>query len=229
MSQKILIADDNPEIREVVHVLLENEGFEVSEADNGQRALEACADKDLIILDIMMPEMDGIDACRRIREVSNAPILFLTAKTLEADKEEGFASGGDDYIVKPFSYTELLSRVRALLRRYCVYKGKEAETDGQLLQRQDLKVDTNFGKVYLEEEEIFLTDIEYRILLLLMEHPKKVFSNPELYETIWKEPYLYTANNTIMVHIRNLRKKLKVNPSTPKYIKTVWGKGYRFD
>lgn len=229
MSYHILIVDDNPEIREVVNVLLTNEGYQIEEACDGLQAIEKAKDKDLIILDIMMPNMDGYEVCRRIREFHNAPILFLTAKSMEQDKTLGFSSGGDDYLPKPFSYVELLSRVKALLRRYTVYKGKESSNTDTTLEIFNLKLDANSHQVYMDEERVMLTDLEYRILELLMRNPKKTFSNQDLYENVWKEPYLYTANNTIMVHIRNLRKKLNVNPQNPMYIKTVWGKGYRFE
>lgn len=229
MSYHILIVDDNPEIREVVNVLLTNEGYQIEEACDGLQAIEKAKDKDLIILDIMMPNMDGYEVCRRIREFHNAPILFLTAKSMEQDKTLGFTCGGDDYLPKPFSYVELLSRVKALLRRYTVYRGKESSNTDTTLEMFNLKLDANAHQVYMDEERVMLTDLEYRILELLMRNPKKTFSNQDLYENVWKEPYLYTANNTIMVHIRNLRKKLNVNPQNPMYIKTVWGKGYRFE
>ncbi|MGX8852788.1 response regulator transcription factor [Amedibacillus sp. YH-ame10] len=229
MAQRIMIADDSPEIREVVNVLLSNEGYEIVEAENGNEAL-ACIDGiDLFILDIMMPEMDGYRACRAIREKSNAPILFLTAKTLDGDKALGFSCGGDDYLVKPFSYNELISRVKALLRRYCVYKGKEGTHDSKIVEKYNLMVNLENNQVHVDGERVALTEIEYRILMLLLCEPKRVFSNQELYEIIWESPYLYTANNTIMVHMRNLRKKLHVDPQNPMYIKTVWGKGYRFE
>lgn len=229
MSNNILIVDDNPEIREVVNVLLTNEGYQIEEASDGAQAIQKIHDKDLIILDIMMPGMDGYEVCRKIREMSNAPILFLTAKSMDQDKTLGFSCGGDDYLPKPFSYAELLSRVKALLRRYTVYKGKEVSLTDTILESYDLKLDTENQQVYLGEDLISLTDLEYHILELLMKNPKKTFSNQDLYENVWKEPYLYTANNTIMVHIRNLRKKLNINPQNPLYIKTVWGKGYRFE
>lgn len=229
MSNNILIVDDNPEIREVVNVLLTNEGYQIEEACDGLEAIQKAKDKDLIILDIMMPNMDGYEVCRKIRETSNAPILFLTAKSLEQDKSLGFSCGGDDYLPKPFSYVELLSRVKALLRRYTVYKGKDSANTDTTLEMYNLKLDGDNHQVYLDEEQVLLTDLEYRILELLMRNPKKTFSNQDLYENVWKEPYLYTANNTIMVHIRNLRKKLNINPQNPMYIKTVWGKGYRFE
>lgn len=229
MNYKILIVDDNPEIREVVNVLLSNEGYLIVEACDGLEAIEKANDKDLIILDIMMPNMDGYEVCQKIRETSNAPILFLTAKSMEQDKTQGFLCGGDDYLPKPFSYAELLGRVKALLRRYTVYKGKEVKKQENILEMYNLRVDLDKNQAYLDGERIMLTDLEYHILVLLMKQPKKTFSNQELYENVWDEPYLYTANNTIMVHIRNLRKKLKINPQSPLYIKTVWGKGYRFE
>ena len=229
MNYKILIVDDNPEIREVVNVLLSNEGYMIEEAYDGFEAIKKANDKDLIILDIMMPNMDGFEVCQKIRETNNAPILFLTAKSMEQDKTQGFLCGGDDYLPKPFSYGELLGRVKALLRRYTVYKGKEVKKQENILEMYNLKVELDKNQVYLDDEKVMLTDLEYRILVLLMKQPKKTFSNQELYENVWDESYLYTANNTIMVHIRNLRKKLKINPQSPLYIKTVWGKGYRFE
>lgn len=229
MSNKILIVDDNPEIREVVRVLLENEGYEVEEAENGEIAIEKAHEKDLIILDVMMPKLDGYKACEQIRKTSNAPILFLTAKTMDQDKTTGFLSGGDDYLEKPFSYSELIARVKALLRRYYVYKGKEASIEDDVLKIHDLYIHKTSNDVTRGDEHINLTEIEYQILRLLATNPKKIFSNQELYEAIWESEYMYSANNTIMVHIRNLRKKLKVDPQQPVYIKTVWGKGYRFE
>lgn len=229
MQNKILIVDDNPEIREVVNVLLSNEGYQIEESDNGITAIDKCKDADLIILDIMMPEMDGFHVCRKIREITNAPILFLTARTMDQDKALGFSSGGDDYMAKPFSYNELITRVKALLRRYTVYKGKQVVEEGNMIITHNLKIHKESNQVYIDNERIQLTEIEYRILLLLAGNPKKLYSNQELYEHIWEDTYMYTANNTIMVHIRNLRKKLGVDPQKPIYIKTVWGKGYRFD
>lgn len=230
MGHTILIADDNPEIREVVNVLLSNEGFRVIEAENGTEAIAHAKGVDLFILDIMMPEMDGYKACRIIRKTSNAPILFLTAKTLESDKALGFSSGGDDYLVKPFSYNELLSRVKAMIRRYCEYKGKAGGKEEEaVIEKYNLKIDLETSRVYIDDQQVALTDIEYRILILLACEPKRVFSNQEMYESVWDTPYLFNANNTIMVHIRNLRKKLHIDSQNPLYIKTVWGEGYRFE
>lgn len=229
MGQRIMIADDSEEIREVVNVLLSNEGYEVVEAENGIAAIAYEGSIDLYILDIMMPELDGYKTCRKIREKSNAPILFLTAKTLDGDKALGFSSGGDDYLIKPFSYNELISRVKALLRRYCVYKGKEGQQQSTAIEKYNLQVLLEPEQVYIDQQRIALTEIEYRMLKLLIQNPKHVFSNQEIYEAIWESAYLYTANNTIMVHMRNLRKKLGVDPADPLYLKTIWGKGYRFE
>lgn len=229
-KKKILFADDEPEIREVVRILLESEGYEVLEATNGVEAVEMADNTvDLIILDVMMPEKTGVSACAEIRKSTSAPILFLTAKTQDSDKTMGFSAGGDDYLAKPFSYTELISRVKALLRRYYIYKGKEeAQEEGQLVL-QDLRIDPEFNEVLKEGKEIPLTDIEYRILLLLASNRRKIFTIQNIYESVWEEPYFFGSNNTVMVHIRNLRKKLESDPQNPKYIVNVWGKGYRVE
>jgi two-component system OmpR family response regulator len=228
--KNILIADDNEEIREIVRVLLESEGYNVIEAVDGEDAVIKVDESiDLIILDIMMPRKSGFKACVEIREKTSAPILFLTAKTQDSDKCMGFSVGSDDYLSKPFSYTELVSRVKALLRRYYVYKGKDRIESTDLININGLTINTTSKEVSIDEEEVTLTDIEYNILLLMAQHRKKVFSAQNLYESVWKEPYFYSCNNTIMVHIRNLRRKLEKDPENPKYIKTVWGKGYRIE
>lgn len=229
-KKKILIADDNDEIREIVRVLLESEGYGVIEASDGEEAVvKVDEDIDLIILDIMMPIKSGFKACVEIREKTSAPILFLTAKTQDSDKCMGFSSGCDDYLSKPFSYTELVSRVKALIRRYYVYRGKEKKSSSQLINISGLKISSTSNEVSVDGEEITLTDIEYKILMLMAEQRKKIFSAQNLYESVWNEPYFYSCNNTIMVHIRNLRRKLEKDPQNPKYIKTVWGKGYRIE
>lgn len=228
--KNILIADDNEEIREIVRVLLESEGYNVIEAVDGEDAvIKVDGSIDLIILDIMMPRKSGFKACVEIREKTSAPILFLTAKTQDSDKCMGFSVGSDDYLSKPFSYTELVSRVKALLRRYYVYKGKDRIESTDIININGLTINTTSREVSIDEEEVTLTDIEYNILLLMAQHRKKVFSAQNLYESVWKEPYFYSCNNTIMVHIRNLRRKLEKDPENPKYIKTVWGKGYRIE
>lgn len=227
---KILIADDSEEIREILRVLLESEGYMIEEAVNGQEAIDKVTGHiDLIILDIMMPIKSGFKACTEIREKTNAPILFLTAKTQDSDKQLAFSSGSDDYLSKPFSYAELLSRVKALLRRYHVYKGKSSSEIPSIIHLGVLDISTTSNNVYINQNEIFLTDIEYNILLLLASHRKKIFSAQNIYESVWKEPYFYNCNNTVMVHIRNLRTKIELNPQNPIYIKTIWGKGYKIE
>ncbi|MFQ8705279.1 MAG: response regulator transcription factor [Thomasclavelia sp.] len=232
VNNKILIADDNPEIREVLNVLLSSEGYDVIEAKDGQEAIELISSEiDLYILDIMMPVINGYQACMEIRKKSNAPILFLTAKSQESDKTLGFSSGGDDYLSKPFSYNELTTRVKALLRRYYIYQGKinNDESNENKITYNNIVIDPNNEIVFLDGEQIELTYIEYQILYLLLSNRKHIYSTQALYENIWNEPYYYSANNTIMVHIRNLRKKIETDPQNPKIIKTIWGKGYRCD
>lgn len=227
MERKILLADDDPEIRNVARILLESEGYRVVEASDGAQAVSAVDDTvDLIILDVMMPARDGYSACMEIRKKSTVPILFLTAKTQDSDKTMGFSAGGDDYLAKPFSCSELVARVKALLRRCYVYSG---EPDPRVLRIQDLTIDTAFNEVKKDGGEIFLTDLEYRILLLMAKNRTKIFTIQNIYESVWEEPYFYTSNNTVMVHIRNLRKKLETDPQNPRYIKNVWGKGYRVE
>lgn len=226
----IMIADDDPDIREVVRILLESEGFRIVEAVDGDDAVSKIDPAiDLYILDVMMPGKSGYQVCRAIRAASTAPILFLTAKSQDGDKSMGFSSGGDDYLPKPFSYTELTARVKALLRRYYVYRGKESEESKEKIVIRDLVIDRQTCEVRLAGAEVQLTDIEYRMLLLMAENRRKVFSAQNLYESIWNEPYFYSCNNTIMVHIRNLRRKIEPDPDNPQYIKTVWGKGYHID
>ena len=228
----ILIVDDNPEIREIIEILLTGEGFLTFQAKDGMTALKLLQEQDfdLIILDIMMPGINGYQTCLEIRKSSNAPVLFLSARTKDSDKTLGFSSGGDDYLAKPFSYNELISRVKALIRRYHVYKGKtEKKEPLQTIQYHQLTVDEYSEQVSKNGTSIELTDTEYRLLILLLKHRGQVFSAERLYEAIWDEPYYYGANNTVMVHIRNLRKKIEEDPNKPSLIKTVWGKGYRCD
>ena len=232
---QILVADDNPEIREIITILLSAEGNRVTGAPDGMAALEILSEQtfDLIILDVMMPNLGGYQTCVKIREQTNAPILFLSARTADSDKTLGFSSGGDDYLAKPFSYSELVSRVKALLRRYQIYQGKSADMppaqkETALFIRQ-LTIHPDTLEVLVNNIPIELTDTEYALLLLLAAHPKQIFSAEHLYEAVWKEPYYHGAANTVMVHIRNLRKKIETDPKNPSLIKTVWGRGYRCD
>lgn len=228
MNEKIMVVDDDADIREVIEVLLSSEGYQVIMASNGKEALELInEDIDLIILDIMMPEMNGYQTCVHLREKTNAPILFLTAKGQDSDKTLGFSSGGDDYLTKPFSYNELNGRVKALLRRYHVYQGKSVKKENELVyQSGDLKIDSRHRQAYLKDQPLELTDIEFEILEYLLINKRQVISPSQLFEAIWHEDYYYGANNTIMVHIRHLRQKIEEDPQNPIHIKTIWGKGY---
>lgn len=229
-KKKILFADDDQEIRAVVRVFLESEGYEVIEAVNGEEAVRLADDTlDLIILDVMMPGKNGVSACAEIRRTLTVPILFLSARTQDSDKTVGFGAGADDYLAKPFSYSELAARVKALIRRYHVYKGKETEASEGVLTVRGLSVDRSCNEVFMEGKEILLTDLEYRMLLLLISNRGKIFTIENIYETIWQEPFFYSANNTVMVHIRNLRRKLEHDPKNPSYVVNVWGKGYRVE
>jgi len=233
LNTKILIIEDDADIREGVRILLESEGYAVTEADNGRNGLALLDDSfSLVILDVMMPGISGLKTCEEIRKISVIPVLFLTAKSNESDKLIGLMAGGDDYLVKPFSYAELLGRVKALLRRYQVYSGKAdspfASEDASICVG-NITIRENCNEVNVNGKEVDLTDLEYRILLLLMKYPRKIFSAQNLYESVWQEEYLYSSNSTVMVHIRKIRSKIEEKPDAPDHIKTVWGKGYRFE
>lgn len=227
---QILVVDDEEEIRDVIRVLLESEGFSVLEARSGEEALALFSpDTDLVILDVMMPGISGYQVCLRLREHWNVPILFLTAKTQDSDLTLGYSTGGDDYLAKPFSYPELMARVKGLLRRYQVYKGKAASQVSQYAEWRGLRLDCDHNEVWKEGRELNLTDTEYRLLRLLLLHHGKIFSAQNLYESVWEEPYFAPSSNTVMVHIRKLREKIEDDPQQPKLLKTVWGKGYRIE
>ena len=229
-KQKILIVDDDPEIREVLRLLLTGEGYQVVEAAGGTQVLELLDDSvGLVILDVMMPDITGYGVCVEIRRRSAVPVLFLTAKSQDSDKTLGFSAGGDDYLVKPFSYSELISRVKAMLRRYYVYGAKLTETRPLLHCCGSVEIDPYQCLVRQNGSEVSLTDTEYRILLLLATHPGKIFSVQNIYESVWNEPYFYSSNNTVMVHIRNIRRKLGDDPQNCRTIRTVWGRGYRIE
>ena len=231
-EQTILIVEDDPDIRDGVRILLAGEGYRILEAENGAKALQTFSPEvDLVILDVMMPGMSGLRVCEELRKRSTVPILFLTAKAQESDKLIGLTAGGDDYLVKPFSYAELIARVKALLRRYCVYQGKGqpgATYEDNMLSAQGITIALDHNQVWVRGEERDLTEIEYQILRLLMQRPQWIFSAQAIYESIWNEPYFPVSNGTVMVHIRKLRTKIEDDPQNPVFIKTVWGKGYRF-
>ena len=230
MEEKIsiLVVDDEPDIRRICRILLENNGYCVHEAATGLEAVDVIRrhpEIDLILMDVMMPDMGGYDACSRIRECSMAPVLFLTAKTQEQDKLLAYRSGGDDFLAKPFSHAELMMKVESLLRRYRVYKNKSS---GRTL-RPGIVLDEENRRVMVNGQLLELTETEFSILHCLAENRGRVVPVRTIYETVWHETYMPTSNNTVMVHIVNLRKKLEEDPANPRLIRTVWGKGYQID
>lgn len=231
-NQTVLLIEDDASIREGIRILLEAEGYMVEEAEDGPRGLGILGDKtSIVILDVMMPGISGIRVCKEIRKKSNVPVLFLTAKGEDSDKLLGLEVGGDDYLTKPFSYVELLGRVKAILRRHTVYdQAAPGDRAGQpeWLEAGELRVHMKYNQVVRGVEDINLTEMEYQLLLLFMSRPQKIFSINNLYESIWEEPFGASSGNTVMVHIRRLRKKIEENPQKPRFIMTVWGKGYRF-
>ena len=226
-TSHILIVDDDPDIRKVLFFLLKDNYF-VEEAADGAAAVEYIAahpETDLVVLDVMMPGMSGYEACGKIRALSNAPILFLTAKSAEADMISAYGSGGDDFLSKPFSQGEFLAKVNSLLRRYKEYRGKPAEA----LTIDGLEVDLETHSVKSSGKDVTLTDTEYAILEYLLKNRGSNVTAAELYESVWKERFLPGSGNTVMVHVLNLRRKIEETPSAPKIIRTVWGKGYQID
>ena len=227
-TTKILIVDDDPDIRNVLNLLLRSD-YETAEAADGFAAVEYIQqnpETDLVILDVMMPGMDGIETCGKIRESSNVPILFLTAKSAEQDRIAAYRSGGDDFLSKPFSQPELLAKVSSLLRRYREYRGKPAST---VWTNGNLEVDLNTRMVRSAGENVPLTDTEYSILECLVKNRGRTVTTQELYESVWNEKFLPGSGNTIMVHVLNLRRKIEEVPSSPRIIRTVWGRGYQVD
>ena len=225
----ILICDDQVDIVNALKIYLAPEGYRLFEAFDGAEALRIVREQDihLVLLDIMMPKMDGITATAKIREYSNVPIILLTAKSETEDKVLGLNVGADDYVTKPFVPVEVLARVRSNLRRYDRLGAKPAETSGTITIG-GIVLDDRSKTVTVDGEEAGLTPIEYDILKLLTEHPGKVFSSRAIYETVWKENP-YGSENAVAVHIRHLREKVEINPSEPRYLKVVWGRGYKME
>ena len=222
-KKNILIADDEAEIREVLELLLTGEGYNVISCADGEEVLASASDNiDLYILDIGMPGMTGLKATTLLRREYDTPIIFLTAYSTESDKVMGFSAGADDYIVKPFSNIELLMRVKAILRRSSTVKAKS-----NTIILKDLTIDTDSQSVTRAGERINLTYTEYSILVLLASHPKKIYSLDNIYDSIWGDDAV--GDNSIMVHIKNLRKKIGDSSREPIYIKTAWGRGYYVD
>ena len=224
---RVLIVDDDPDIREVLRLLLK-ERFFVAEAENGAMAIDYIRqnpDTDLIILDVMMPGMSGIEACAEIRKLSNAPVLFLTAKSAEQDRVSAYQSGGDDFLSKPFSQAELLAKVGSLLRRYHEYRGKQES----VITIDNLELDFANHSVRSNGKPVVLTDTEYNILEYLVKNRGTIVTAAQLYEAVWGEKFLSGSGNTVMVHVLNVRRKIEENPSSPRILRTVWGRGYQID
>ncbi len=223
---RILVVDDDQEIRDGIEIYLKNEGYDVIKAADGIEALEQLeqAEVHLIILDIMMPKMDGITATFKIREQRNIPILMLSAKSESTDKIHGLSVGADDYVTKPFHPLELMARVKSMLRRY-VQLGTHLQDEQQQV---GITLDTNAKAVRKDGELIKLTPIEYKITELLLKNVGRVFSIQEIYELVWKEE-AYNAENIVAVHIRKIREKIEDNPKNPRYLKVVWGLGYKME
>jgi two-component system, OmpR family, response regulator VanR len=228
---KILIVDDEKEIADLIEIHLTNEGFKVCKAANGQQALHALAEQSiqLVILDIMMPGIDGLELCRRIRRSMNIPILMLSAKSQDMDKVMGLSTGADDYLAKPFNVIELMARVKSQLRRYLYLNPNIGQdTGGDRIAAGDLVLNKASHQAIVGDREVILTATEFDILLLLASHPGRVFSAEEIFRKVWKDHY-YSSNNAVMVHIRKIREKVEDDPGKPNRIKTVWGVGYRFE
>ncbi len=226
-NEYILIVDDDSDIRNLIGIYLENEGYKYIKCDNPLSALEVVQTTKvaLILLDVMMPKMDGITACMKLREKTNAPIIFISAKSEDMDIVSGLMSGGDDYVTKPFSPVQLMTRVKAQLRRYRQYSPSQQEQPKSTLEFEDITVDTDSHQVWVNGTLTELTFKEYEILELLMRNKGIVLSIKRIYEAVWHDEF-YAAENTVMMHIANLRKKLSPDGSKT-YVKTVWGRGYK--
>lgn len=227
---RVLICDDEKEIVDAIEIYLQQEGYETLRAADGIEAIEAVAKNDiqLIIMDVMMPRMNGIHAMQKIREFSTVPVIMLSAKSEDVDKIAGLTYGADDYVTKPFNPMELMARVRSQIRRYTMLGCKTVKEEAGCLQNGGLELFDEKKQVFVDGEEIRLTPMEFSILKLLMENPGIVFSAARIYEAVWKEDAL-AADNTVAVHIRHLREKIEINPKEPRYIKVVWGVGYKME
>ncbi|PGB56067.1 response regulator transcription factor [Bacillus toyonensis] len=226
---RILIADDDKGIRNLLKIYLERELYMVDTAINGDEALQLFNQNNynLVILDIMMPKVDGIEVCRKLRDKTNVPILMLTAKDHEVDKILGLSIGADDYITKPFSIHEVVARVKALMRRFLVLGSNNTVQEKTTLAFKGLTINLNTYTVHTNKEEINLTGKELELLKFFTSNPGQVFTKTQLFRNVWDDNYI-EDDNTVMVHIRKLRKKIEIDPSNPKFIQTIWGIGYKF-
>lgn len=227
--QTILVCDDDREIVEAIDIYLQQEGYKVLKAYDGEEAIRLLRDNEvhLLIMDVMMPRLDGIRATLKIRENSSIPIIILSAKTEDADKILGLNVGADDYLGKPFNPLELVARVKSQLRRYTML-GNAAEKSDAVYEVGGLSINDDLKEVSVDGEVVKLTPIEYNILLLLVKNQGKVFSINQIYENIWNEDAI-GADNTVAVHIRHIREKIEINPKEPRYLKVVWGIGYKIE
>ena len=225
----ILICDDDRDIVSALDIYLTAEGYRTVKAYNGIQAVEAVKKGgiDLILMDIMMPEMDGIRATAKLRENGNLPIILLTAKSEDTDKVLGLNIGADDYVTKPFNPIEVIARVKSQLRRYTTLGGKPEEAES-VLRNGGIAMDDGAKTVTVDGDPVALTPIEYNILRLLMKNPGRVYSTAQIYEQVWNDPAL-GSENTVAVHIRHLREKIEINPAEPRYLKVVWGLGYKME
>jgi DNA-binding response OmpR family regulator len=233
--EKILIVDDEKEIRDLVEIYLKSEGYQTIKCGDGEEALEILKngkDIDLVILDIMMPKLNGIETCLRIREEREIPIIMLSAKSEDVDKILGLNMGADDYLTKPFNPLELVARVKSQLRRFYrlnpSISSKIQEDANNLIQIEDLEINLETHEAFIDKNEIKLTPTEFDILVLLTKNRGKVFSISNIYESVWNQEFM-ESDNTVMVHIRKIREKIEENPRKPRFIKTVWGVGYKID
>ena len=230
MSDKILIVDDEPEIADLIELYLKNENYTVYKFYTAQEAL-CCIDTvslDLAVLDIMLPEISGLSICQKIRDKHTYPVIMLTAKDSETDKITGLTLGADDYMTKPFRPLELVARVKAQLRRYKKYSGTAAQNENIIIH-SGLVIDINTHECFLNEKPLSLTPTEFSLIRILCENKGNVVSSEQLFHEIWGDEYFSKANNTITVHIRHLREKMNDTFDNPKYIKTVWGVGYKIE
>ncbi|MBD7963883.1 response regulator transcription factor [Fictibacillus norfolkensis] len=224
----VLVVDDEKEIRDAIEIYLKNEGITVVQARDGIEAIEKLDEHSihLIVMDIMMPKLDGISTTFKIREQKNIPIIILSAKSEDTDKVLGLQIGADDYVTKPFNPLELIARVKSQLRRYVTLGTYEGKTN--LINLNGLTLDKEAKEVAINGDSVKLTPIEYKIVELLMSYPGRVFSINDIYERVWKEPS-YNAENTVAVHIRKIREKIEIDPKNPRYLKVVWGIGYKME
>lgn len=230
-TETILVVDDNEEIVYSISELLKYEGYQVLQAYDGMEALEVVESRavDLILLDVMMPRLNGLSALMKLRERHKIPVIILSAKTEESDKVSGLMLGADDYISKPYNSAEMIARIKAQLRRYHAWGGGAPQADEDRLVNGGLVLDKKQRIAIVDGEDVKLTAKEYQILLLFMEHPGQVFSAEQIYEHVWDETADFAVENTVMVHIRHIREKIEIDTKNPKYVKVVWGIGYKME